>query len=73
MESHIRSIVKALTWRLGGTVVTFLVAWCILGHIRDAIEIGFLDTLVKFGAYYAHERVWGKITWGRPRKPEYYI
>lgn len=27
MESHYRSIVKAISWRAGGTVVTFAVAW----------------------------------------------
>jgi len=32
LESHYRSIVKAITWRAGGTVVTFAVAWVIKVH-----------------------------------------
>ncbi|MHC4346698.1 MAG: DUF2061 domain-containing protein, partial [Planctomycetota bacterium] len=33
MESHCRSIAKAVTWRMGGTVVTFAVAWILTGNV----------------------------------------
>lgn len=73
MDSHIRSIVKAVTWRAGGTVVTILVAWLILDEVGQALGIGFLDTAVKLGAYYAHERLWDRIPIGRQKEPEYYL
>ena len=73
MESHVRSLVKALTWRAGGTFVTIFVAWFVLGDVSHALEIGLLDTLVKLGAYYGHERIWDKIALGKEKKPEYYI
>lgn len=72
-ESHTRSIVKALTWRVIATVVTFLVAWAILGRLTHAVEIGLLDTVIKLGAYYGHERLWDRIPIGRPQEPEYYL
>lgn len=73
MESHVRSIVKALTWRVIATFVTVLVAWFILGDVSHALEIGLLDTLIKLGAYYGHERIWDKVALGKEEKPEYYI
>lgn len=73
MESHFRSIVKAITWRTGGTVVTFTVAWILLREIELAAQIGILDTVVKIGAFYAHERVWNRLKFGKQEPPDYQI
>jgi uncharacterized membrane protein len=73
LESHYRSIVKAITWRAGGTVVTFVVAWIITGNISLSAGIGILDTVIKIVAYYVHERLWIKVKFGRLKKPEYEI
>ncbi len=73
MESHYRSIVKAITWRTGGTVVTFAVAWILTQEFKLAAQIGVLDTLIKIGAFYFHERLWIRVKFGRLRRPEYEI
>ena len=73
MESHSRSIIKALSWRVIATVVTFLVAWLITGTLNVAVKIGFLDTLIKLAAYYLHERAWIRLNFGRLEQPEYQI
>ena len=73
MESHIRSIVKAITWRTGGTVVTFAVAWILTRRLELAVQIGFLDTAIKLGAFYAHERIWNRLSFGKKKPPEYQI
>ena len=73
MESHFRSILKAVTWRLGGTVVTFAVAWFITGDVSLAAGIGFLDTAIKIGAFYFHERMWNRLQFGKMEPPEYQI
>ena len=73
MESHYRSIVKAITWRAGGTVVTFAVVWILTRELPLAIGIGLLDTVIKIGAFYAHERLWNRISFGKQRPPEYQI
>ena len=62
-ESHIRSILKGITWRILATADTILVVMlitCISGNcsVRGAIAIGGLEFLLKFGAYYLHERLW---------------
>ena len=73
MESHIRSIVKAVTWRIGGTLVTFVVALVLTKKLELSIQIGLVDTILKIGVFYGHERLWNKINFGREKKPEYYI
>ena len=73
MESHFRSIMKAVTWRAGGTVVTFFVAWVMTRKFELAAQIGLLDTTIKLAAFYIHERVWMKISFGKLKPPEYQI
>ena len=73
MESHSRSIVKAVTWRAGGTVVTFFLAWIITGEATLSVGIGLLDSLVKVGAFYLHERMWNRLRFGKLEPPEYQI
>ncbi|MHC4204699.1 MAG: DUF2061 domain-containing protein [Planctomycetota bacterium] len=73
METHLRSIAKAITWRTGGTIVTFTVAWILTRRFDLAAQIGILDTVVKIGAFYAHERVWNRMNFGKEKPPEYQI
>jgi len=73
METHGRSILKAITWRTGGTVVTCLVAWLLTESLDLAARIGVLDTVIKIGAFYVHERVWNRLNIGKMKPPEYQI
>jgi len=73
VESHIRSMAKAMTWRAGGTVVTFGVAWVITGSLSVSAGIGLLDTVLKVGAFYVHERIWNRVSFGKQKAPEYQI
>lgn len=57
MESHVRRIIKAFSWRLLATVITFTVSWILTGRVTLAAEIGVADTLLKLGVYYSHERI----------------
>lgn len=73
VESQTRSIVKTFTWRVIATLVTMSVARIILGRVTHALEIGLLDTVIKLGAYYGHERIWNRVAIGRDQAPEYTI
>jgi uncharacterized membrane protein len=64
---------KAITWRTGGTVVTFAVAWILTQEFKLAAQIGALDTVIKIGAFYFHERLWIHVKFGKLRRPEYEI
>lgn len=73
MESHVRSLVKSATYRLGGLVLTTAIAWAMTGRVDVAASIGVADTLVKLGAFYVHERLWLRIGFGRIKAPDYEI
>ncbi|MBI3832665.1 MAG: DUF2061 domain-containing protein [Planctomycetes bacterium] len=75
METKRRSIAKTLSWRAWATVITAGVVFATTGEFRFAIEIGLIDTTVKLGAYFIHERIWNRIDFGRvrPVKQDYQI
>jgi len=73
VETHYRSIIKALSWRAGGTVVTCLVAWSLTGSLDLAARIGIFDTVIKIGAFYIHERFWNGVDFGKQKPPDYEI
>jgi uncharacterized membrane protein len=73
MESHWRSIMKAVTWRAGGTVVTIAIAWLVTGKLALSLSIGVFDSVIKIGAFYMHERIWNHLSFGKVKPPEYQI
>lgn len=73
MESRRRSVAKALSWRVFALMITTFTAWFVTGQLAFAAEIGLIDSLLKIGAYYFHERSWINISFGRPEPPEYEI
>lgn len=68
-ETKLRSFLKAISWRFIATLITFFAAFVFTGKIILAIEIGLLDTTIKIGAYFLHERLWGSIKLGRKVHP----
>ena len=69
-ESHIRSLLKGISWRVVATTDTILVVLlitCLTGNcsIESAIKIGSIEFLIKFFVYYVHERVWQKILFNK--------
>lgn len=65
-ESHIRSLLKGISWRViatSDTILVVLLITCLTGNcsIENAIKIGFIEFAIKFLAYYLHERLWQKI------------
>jgi uncharacterized membrane protein len=60
-----RSLVKALSYRIWGTLSSFVVAYVITRSASLSGVIAFWETVVKVFIYYAHERGWNYIQWGR--------
>ena len=60
-----RSFVKALSYRIWGTLSSVAVAYVITKNATLSITIAFWETVVKVFIYYAHERGWNYIQWGR--------
>ena len=59
--SKSRSLIKAISWRIVGTLDTMCLAWLITGSPLVGLKIGVLELATKFIFYYIHERVWLKI------------
>lgn len=62
-SSHIRSILKGISWRIVATVDTVLVALlvtCLSDNcsLENAIKIGVYEFLLKLLIFYVHERMW---------------
>jgi uncharacterized membrane protein len=73
MESHRRSIVKAISWRFIAVIVTTLTAYFFTKEAALALGIGFVDAGIKLFTYYGHERLWNRIGFGRGKElPEDY-
>lgn len=67
-ESHLRSVLKGLTWRVVATTTIILIAYFSIGDISVALEIGFIEFFVKLLLYYLHERAWQIVPRGTIRK-----
>jgi uncharacterized membrane protein len=70
MERHSRTMAKAVSWRVGGTLLTVLIAWVVTRRADFAAMMGVADTVVKIFAFYLHERLWLKIKFGRVAEGE---
>ena len=66
-ETNKRSIVKGISWRIVATTTTILIVYFFFGRLDLAIAAGLVETVLKVGLYWAHERTWMKIRWGKKR------
>jgi uncharacterized membrane protein len=64
-ENATRSIVKAISWRIVGTIDTIVISFFITGKITMALSIGMVEVITKMILYFFHERIWNLIKWGR--------
>ena len=53
-----RHIAKSLTWRLVGTIDTFIFTWLITGDLTDGLNLSGITAITKIIWYYIHERFW---------------
>ncbi len=73
MDSHSRSLAKAVSYRLLGSGCTGIVFYLLSGELALSLGAGVLDMVLKIGLYFLHERMWNRIEFGRPKPPEYEI
>ena len=73
MESNTRSIAKAVSYRVLGSAATALIFLVLSGDWKLSAGAGLIDSVVKIGLYFLHERLWQHISFGRPKPPEYEI
>ena len=71
-EKHYRSLIKATSWRMVGTIDTVVVSYFVTGKIKLALSIGGVELFTKILLYYGHERLWNRIPLGRVKEPKDY-
>lgn len=70
VETHTRSVAKAISWRLWGTVATAGLVYLFTGRFVLSLAVGGLEFLGKIGLFWLHERLWTRISIGaRPVEP----
>ncbi|WP_045471783.1 DUF2061 domain-containing protein [Winogradskyella sp. PG-2] len=62
MKFSKRHLAKTITWRILGTLDTFLLSWFISNDISVGVQIGVFELVTKMILYYVHERLWFKST-----------
>jgi uncharacterized membrane protein len=66
-EAHPRSLIKAVSWRMVGSIDTFILSFFFTHKISAAASIASTEVLTKILLYYFHERAWAVMPWGRGR------
>ena len=73
-DSPVRSILKAVSWRIIASGTTFLITFVIFRRyseksmeevLETATFITSIDVVAKLAIYYLHERLWTNIRWGK--------
>ena len=62
-ETHARSVLKAVSWRILGTLDTFAISWFLTGRVEIAGSIAALEIITKIAWCYLG--IWAAISWDR--------
>lgn len=66
-ETNKRSIVKGISWRILASFTTIVIVYLFFNRLDLAIAAGLIETVLKIGLYWAHERAWFKVSWGKKK------
>jgi len=68
-DRPIKSIVKAITWRIIASATTFGLAYLFFYKdpyaAQKATGIALTEAFIKMLLYFFHERLWERVRWGR--------
>lgn len=65
VESHPRSLLKAVSWRAVGSIDTFVLGLLFTGgDAKVAGSIAGTEVVTKILLFYGHERAWSLVRWG---------
>jgi uncharacterized membrane protein len=60
-ESHLRSLAKAVSYRVAGSLATLAIAYAFTGNLVISGSVAGTDALSKIALYYLHERLWDRV------------
>lgn len=64
-EARIRSVTKAIIWRILASLTTMLLVFLFTLEVHTAFWVALVEVVAKMVLYYGHERAWNSIGWGR--------
>lgn len=67
-DSHLRSVIKGLTWRIIASSTIFGITLFSTGEMAMALTVASIEFPVKLFLYYLHERTWLLVPRGSIRK-----
>jgi uncharacterized membrane protein len=65
MEKPIRSMIKAISWRIVATLTTIILVVIFSKDLVLGTIVGITELIVKTVVYYVHERIWNLSNFGR--------
>ena len=66
-ETNQRSIAKGISWRVIATTTTIIIVYFFFDRLDLAIATGMIETVLKVGFFWGHERLWFKVKWGKKK------
>lgn len=66
-ETNKRSIVKGISWRVVATTTTIAIVYFFFDRLDLAIAAGMIETVLKVGLYWGHEKIWQRVRWGKKK------
>ena len=67
-DSNMRHIIKTFSWRIIGTIDTYVFGFLLTGNPAVGLKIGIFETVSKLILYYFHEKIWYKSNFGLDHK-----
>ena len=67
VDTQQRSITKSITFRILVIISDLVVIYLITKRVAATIALTVFTNLASTVLYFAHERVWNRIAWGRKR------
>lgn len=65
METHGRSLLKTISYRLTATAISGGITWLLTHNWEATLGVAFVESFGKLLLYYLHERMWAAIKWGK--------
>ncbi len=64
-DNRLRSLAKAVSWRVTGSIDTFILSFLFTGSVKAAGSIASTELVTKILLYYLHERAWNRLPFWR--------
>ena len=65
VETQFRTAGKIISWRIILSIVNFTYTYIVTGDWKAGLAVAGLSAIFNSFIYWAHERIWNLISWGK--------